>query len=265
MSYTQKLARAKEHFATLEADLGRYIFDDKTYSVRPTQSSDRKKHSFFGTLHEEPPAEWGPLVGDTLHNLRCTLDHIVWELADPAMRGKHTMFPMFTCRDDFSRLVKKGAKKGQPAHGGGLYRLSGVAADPLAIIEAAQPYNWAGDSEHPGEALRILDKIENIDKHRTLHTVGAFTAPEKSDIPIPDGETLSVTLFGGPLAVGKETEVLTLDFSFDPSGMKMEVDLSFTVLFTDTGVVDGTPIDATLSGLISQVEAVTDDLKPYLP
>jgi hypothetical protein len=265
MSYARKLARAKEHFATLDCDLGRYIFDDETYSIRPSQSADRKEHTFFGTLHKEPPAEWGPLIGDTLHNLRCALDHIVWELADTATRGNHTMFPVFTCRDEFFKLRSKGSKKGQPVPGSGLHKLSGVAADPLAIIERAQPYNWTGDATHPGEALRILNEIENIDKHRTLHTVAGFTAPEKTDIPIPNGETLSVKLFTGPLVVGDETKLLTLGYSFDPTGMKMEVKLSFTVLFTDTGEVDGLQLDATLSGLISQVETVTDDLKPYLP
>ena len=45
----------------------------------------------------------------------------------------------------------------------------------------------------------------------------------------------------------------------------MRIHLSFTVLFADTGEIDGTPIDVALPGLVETVRPITNDLDMHLP
>jgi hypothetical protein len=261
MTYAGKLARAEEHFATFNADLDRYIADDETFTVRAEASADGKEHAFLWTLHKDPPAEWSPLIGDVLHNLRCALDHIVWQLADPDVRGKNTMFPIFTDPGEFFRTDKKG----RPGRGSGLRKLEGLLPDPLAIIEAAQPYNWTDGPDHPGEALRVLNEIENIDKHQFLHTAAASGQLERTEFPSLGRATVRVTLNPTLLVVGEETETISIEVPSREAAVDMKVNVSFLVLFADTGEVDGTPVDVALEGLISAVRLITDDLKLHLP
>src|ERR1700683_428548 len=59
----------------------------------------------------DPPVSWSPLMGDILHNLHSTLDHLAWQLAIRRNYGHdlppetRAMFPIF---DKRGRFWKKG-------------------------------------------------------------------------------------------------------------------------------------------------------------
>ncbi|MGZ4337662.1 MAG: hypothetical protein ACXVRZ_04880 [Gaiellaceae bacterium] len=219
-SFDLKFARAQGYFAGLEAKINAYVADVKTFSTRTAVSADGKQHSIMATLHEEPHEEWGLVIGDTLHNLRCALDHIVWQLASPADRGIHTMFPISTDAGDF-RLGRPD-KKGKRSPGrSGLRRIAGVDPGAVAVIEAAQPYQ-------PGPAgfgLNVLNQLENLDKHREIHTVaGVFQDIQPGAFPnLGPQETVAVELWRQVLAVDQEAEVFRLTFPSAKASVDMKV------------------------------------------
>jgi len=61
-------------------------------------------------IKENPPVlEWGVLIGDVLHNLRSSLDHLAYILGgDPPPNEGGSEFPIFWSRTDYR---KKGAPK----------------------------------------------------------------------------------------------------------------------------------------------------------
>ena len=111
------------------------------------------------------------IVGELLHDLRSSLDHLAWILVvenggDPT---QDTRFPIL-------KVAPAANKKGinPPPHVAG-----GASTDALAIIDAAQPYKWGPRfAEHP---LWVLHELWNIDKHR--HIVLKGTAVESFVIP----------------------------------------------------------------------------------
>jgi hypothetical protein len=262
MSHLLKLARAKEHFEALDSDIRRYVFDEETVAIRFVVSKDRKQHSAWARLNHEPPAEWGPLIGDTVHNLRCTLDHIVWQLADPAERGTHTMFPIFTVADQFAETDKKGRATWRS----GLNKLRGVPPDAGALIEASQPYHWDGTGDHPGKALELLNDLENIDKHRTLHFAVGDTRVQTLELPNIGTDGAEATVFPeATVEKGAETEIFRVALPTAEAGMDMKINFTFEVVFGQTGVVDREPVDRLLAALVGTVERLTSDLEPHLP
>ncbi|MGO8905512.1 MAG: hypothetical protein ACLQMH_07815 [Solirubrobacteraceae bacterium] len=113
--------------------------------------------NFLDRDDPEPPLHLGVIVGDILHNLRCVLDHLVWQLVELNGRkpGEHNQFPIF----DTPKAYKEKA---------GRY-LRGVASEHKTLIETFQPYHLDGDPAYHN--LAVLRDLSNIDKHRFVHPV----------------------------------------------------------------------------------------------
>jgi len=107
-------------------------------------------------------------MGDCIHNLRCALDHIAYALVlanngEPTIR---TMFPIYDLPHVYSEQVKT--------------RLAGVAEKPAAFINSVQPYHRGHlHPNHTGTMPWVLDKLENIDKHRRLALLGVIGVVRK--------------------------------------------------------------------------------------
>lgn len=83
-----KLDRAREHLNVLDDLIGAYF---KTHPYRIVGEEARRDGYWYFAVYLEvttyPPDEiWGPIIGDTVHNLRSALDHIAWRLALDAAR-----------------------------------------------------------------------------------------------------------------------------------------------------------------------------------
>jgi hypothetical protein len=113
---------------------------------------------------EPPPLHFGVIVGDYLHNLRCVLDHVIWQLVllngrNPTYRNA---FPICDTREDFEKATKRELRR--------------LADDQLELVAAFQPYHLDGDpKEH---SLAVLRDLSNIDKHRFVHPVVAVPTAE---------------------------------------------------------------------------------------
>lgn len=93
-----KTSRAIEHLETLHRELQEFRQQSRPYAFVVTSSEDRTHHRF--QLHPswdiETTARWAAIVGETVHNLRSALDHLIWECVrlSGGEPGDHTAFPL---------------------------------------------------------------------------------------------------------------------------------------------------------------------------
>jgi hypothetical protein len=93
------------------------------------------------------------LVGDFAHNLRCVLDHIVWQLVTlgkQAIPTERVPWPVLNSPDP-STLGRQ---------------TKGAAAPAVALIESFQPYHAGPDPAYKQHPVWQVHKLDIVDKHR---------------------------------------------------------------------------------------------------
>jgi hypothetical protein len=122
-----------------------------SYPVSPEPNPKRGGHDFRVHVRNQIPDSIGLIFGDFIHNLRASLDNLVYELA---FQNRRTIsFPVYSDRAKFSTEFEP------------LLR-SSVPPEAFQIIERVQPYH-ATDSSDPRVRLGLLNSFWNGDKHRT--------------------------------------------------------------------------------------------------
>ena len=105
------------------------------------------------------------MVGEILFDLRCALDHLVYELhvtryrkLPPDEVERTTMFPIFDKETQFKNI--------------GLKRIKSLSSRDIGAIRQYQPYITRRDKLAKVRGhLQTLERLHNIDKHRKLHVV----------------------------------------------------------------------------------------------
>lgn len=164
-----KLDRAKEHIDALDRELNVFF---ESHSNRQAV-----EYAFDGTWHiirtdpplDEPlPPRISLICGDIIHNIRCALDHLVWQLVlvEGNEPDRWNSFPIYSKAEDFaSRVRSPKDPKRSPLHG------IDPDGEAWALIEGEQPYNrWKLGEDPAGHMLSGLAFFSNVDKHRTLMT-----------------------------------------------------------------------------------------------
>ena len=153
-----KIDRAREHLRDLEALSG---------------GSDHRNAYDFGPTFDplgNAIEDIGPLVvlesripamaGDAIHNLRCALDHLVFQLIEAGVEGGTTRtakpedigFPIFETEQDYtSNRMRK---------------VHGARRQAIAAIDALRPYRGGDD------LLWRLHRLDINDKHQSIISIG---------------------------------------------------------------------------------------------
>lgn len=158
-----KIERANEHLRVLDTETARFYeetaTEGKPYVVESEFRPESSEYVFFINPKREPPLRLGILLGDFAHNLRSALDHLICQLA--LLNGptdcSTTQFPICCKPTRFNELAGNWLK--------------GVSTRHRAAIEEAQPYESGEPEKH---ALAILDWVDRIDKHRSVHPAFGF-------------------------------------------------------------------------------------------
>lgn len=178
----RKIRRARKHLGELDEKI-RVFTNTEPYAVVVEFDTQATKHPVrLRRQGDAAPSPQLPLIaGDAIHNLRTSLDHLVYALGERGGgAGPTTGFPVIKDPKDF-RLKEETLLKGVP-----------VAE--RARIEALQPYNVVydiaqrtsvNDSNLPMVIL-IVNRLNNWDKHRLLLPV-VGVAP--SFVPVLRGIT----------------------------------------------------------------------------
>jgi hypothetical protein len=188
-SHWVKIDRALEHIDALDASVKAWL-GKNPYTVReetgPYVDSDGhhitnlRRHALVLRMREPFPREWSALVGDAVHNLRSSLDHLAFALNAkgyaeanngavlPESPSKASQFPIIGHGDRKRRtsaatILNREARR----------RLQFAHPDALPLVKRVQPYLCAeltggGATTFQRHPLWLVSELDNTDKHREL-------------------------------------------------------------------------------------------------
>lgn len=163
-----KLDRASEHLVALKRGCEVFL-QTKPYYVAAEFEPDEARYAILLRVPRAVPLALSVVVGDFLHDLRSALDQAAWLLA---CRSRPVEF---LWQDNIAPGIAwpfQDAPGKLANHGLGCR----VADDARAVLDRAQPYQGTDRAL----ALKQLDTLWNIDKHRVVH--GGFAIIDTSQI-----------------------------------------------------------------------------------
>jgi hypothetical protein len=188
-----KFLRAVEHAAAFQRSIDAY-FATHSYSVTCAREDER-----WFVLRWRTPAEAPDLVhlalvyGDMLSNLRATLDYLVWQLVLESGNTPHTR-NMFPCVADASTWETVASD-----------RLRGLSDQWRNEIRVWQPFIDPHRTGRPDrDLLAVLDKVNNINKHRVLSASIVRLDAASWDADYEPGTRVETIETIGPAADGVE-------------------------------------------------------------
>jgi hypothetical protein len=229
-SWRLKLKRATEHFDVLDEDIGRFL-KHKTYDIRVTFEPQTQYYIARMRVLVEPDPRWSVTLGDMLHNLRCSLDHILFEDATREM-----------WRTESREMTEGEAKNVQfPIKLGQFNATKKFLSEPmLTLLEQLAPYKRGEMAEWT--PLGAIEWLSNRDKHRALHPAYlSLGSSERASVeldPVPD--LGAITDYEPGIAQGETFKDRTefARFRFERTDPEAKVNVNHT-LPTDICFVDG--------------------------
>jgi len=217
-----RVERAGKHLEELKLLIDRLGRDDNPNDASVQYDPHAGKPIF--TFAPPIPPLASILCGETVYNLRASLDYLIYALAilDTSEIQYGTQFPIDDTEDRFALSVKKG-------------RLKGLNATHVAHIESLQLYKGC---KWPS----VLRDLSNPDKHRELTLVQLH------------GEVIFQLRFGPKAATDMKEAFLSDQLR---GNMKVNPREPYTVKFSD-----GTPVVQTLDELKTQISDLLVQFEP---
>jgi hypothetical protein len=212
-----KIARAWEHRNVLYEEIGpRFFLDEANLIEFAGEFDSESEHYIFKITDapELPRVRLGLLVGDVVHNLRCVLDHLTWQLTLvktggqklTGSRARRARFPIVVEPDEeIEDIVPEEFAKTDA--------LKDVIPAHRAIIESLQPYRRR---EPKRGALTILRILSDRDKHRVITPVLVSTGALQFEKGTVDGFEFDFGHAAEHLEVGTEIARAPLPPLADP-------------------------------------------------
>ena len=255
---TPKVERAREHISALQRELKDFIATDP-YKV--ACKVDGEQRPVYFVLSVEPtPARLPLIAGDAIQNLMCALDHLAYQLvcSDTGDQPPNPNWIYFPIQDDEEKYHAK--KQG---------KIAGASQATVAAIDALKPYKGGN------EDLWMLYRLNNIEKHRLLLTVGSSAGgvhlgSMAARLFEAMGHTEAASKFaamtqyivpadkGFPLKPGFELFKDSPGSKPDPKQKFL-----FDVALSEPGIVEGA-LFKTLTSLTATVEHAVEALTPNL-
>jgi hypothetical protein len=254
---TLKIKRAKEHIADLDREIRRFL-ETKPYKVGTKRDPATRKLIYYLSSVQCTPDSLPLIAGDAVQNLMSALDHLAYQLvmSDTGGNPPNPNWIYFPIADDAAKYEAK--KKG---------KIEGADQKTFDAIDALKPYKGGND------LLWILYRLNNVEKHRLLITVGSMfqsvdlgahiSGMMKKAFPGKDFPTISA--FFKPADVLfplKEGDELLIDAPDAEVNEKME--FRFNVALNEPGIIEGKPLLETLHQLTALVEGIVTALESRL-
>jgi hypothetical protein len=257
-----KVERAQEHLASLSAEVQLYL-ESKPYAVSAKRDPESRRLIYFVASVRPTPQRLSALLGDTIHNLRSALDHLVYQIVwvgTGKSPSSHVYFPIADDRTKYLEQRRRQLKGAQPA--------------AVATLDALNPYKGGNDE------LWQLHKLNNVDKHRVLITAGS--AFQSVNIGAHMGREMRKHLALSPMGE-KFSEMPLLDLFIRPADrmfplkaddelfidgpdaeLNDKLEFRFEVAFGEPGVAFGVPIVETLASLVKLVASIPPKFESHL-
>lgn len=254
----EKFWRAHEHFESLNEEIRALAAGEVHSATFRDELKPHAKNVFCSVVAtvEPPPLRLATIIGDIVHNLRSSLDHLVFELGFLGLGGqvpRRTAYPVCFTRQDWLRPYTQNTL------------LQGVMPHHRAIIYRTQPCYRRKDAPTNPRTVRRrrrrpladLENLWNHDKHRVLQPV--VLAPVKiegtvgaaQDCLIAGLPRLNPKFLGSPLEVG--TEVFATPIR--PTGPEPYVHVQFE-MEAQIGFRNGLEVRETLAHIGTAVSVI---------
>ena len=154
-----KIQRANEHIRELNVEVRAFLdTPPQPYVVDTKRDPESRELIYYvATAAERVPSKIALIVGDVVENLRSALDYLAYQLVlvgSPGIEpGRNVYFP-----------ISENATRYESETPG---KVKGMRKDAIKAIKALKPYRGGND------LLWILHRLNNINKHRAVITVGA--------------------------------------------------------------------------------------------
>lgn len=218
-----KLRRAREHLDAFALDAQLYV--EEAFVTSRFVTDGGRLHEYRVRCVKPPPLIWGALIGDCLHNMRSALDYLVYDLASASVAPRSLVsaersackFPIHHSAASFDNEVAT---------------MPFLSEEIVSRIRGVQPFHRGGGASH-ADPLAILQRLNNQDKHRLLHTTGfalEWSAYNKPTVPH------NPTFHGGRLDHGQRVAIFEFD---DPlPDYDVEFDPRFQVVIESHGLAN---------------------------
>jgi hypothetical protein len=262
-----KLRRAKKHLGEFRREVVRLQERERAYrvSTKIETHNDGDWLVVRGWLPVYNGDRLAAVMGDIIFNARSALDHVYVVLS-----GKpRAQFPFFTAdirKPDFHPTTRQDLSPSRL--NGFLQDTSGMPPDAAAFLEKIHPY-----ATHPqmreSDALAILNRLCNADKHRELVVVSQHICKAKCRVTVNGIEMQSVFLPPQRAADGAIVGI----FPVPPSDAETHVEVTGGIevgLQEPGGIVPAAqPWDFTLPdslvNTVAYVEMVVRKLDSFIP
>jgi hypothetical protein len=248
-----KIERADQHIDCLNTAIKSFV-DTNPYKIATKRDPESRKLIYYIESAQPVPVIVAAIVGDALHCLRDALDHLTQQLylvgtGNAKGYRDQTSFPISPSAKDFkSGLARK---------------IEGMRQDAIDAICALEPY--AGGK---GADLWTLHRLNNIDKHRLILTVGStFNSVDIGAYMMKAmGMAISgMNLFVGaadnlfPLETGKELFIGAPDDEPDEN-----MQFKFDIAVYETGLIEGKPVLETTMQFRDRINGIVEAFRPCL-
>jgi hypothetical protein len=257
---TLKVKRAKEHITELDGEIKRFL-ETKPYKVAVKIDPQTRKPVYCVSSVDPTPQCLPLIAGDIIQNLMSALDHLAYQLvcSDTGDNPPNPNWIYFPIQDDAAKYEAK--KRG---------KIEGARQETFDAIDALKPYKGGND------LLWMLYRLNNIEKHRLLLTVGSHAAGvELSQLMAPRlsrivsaeaieafaklGLYLNPADKGFPLKAGFELYIGGVDEEPNPN-----LQFRFDVALSEPGITESKSLLESLHQLTTLVEGIVKTLTPLL-
>lgn len=172
-----------------------------------------------------PEFEWGVIVADAVHCYRSALDQLITSLwVDKPTNS--TAFPISLEERDWIVEAPR--------------MIWSIPAPYVAVINRAQPYHRGDKEKARDHPLAVLHSLWNLDKHRTIPTIGLV--PNRIDVSVIESPGVTIGEFrpnpGVPLkpgAVIADAKIKSIDPNVPKAYVQVNAHMSGPVGFGDGG------------------------------
>ncbi|MEX0833417.1 MAG: hypothetical protein WD276_06035 [Actinomycetota bacterium] len=249
----EKVERAEKHVADLQAEIQSW-HDSEPYRLFAYDDPESGDKIFAVHVRAYPPARWGAMLGDVVHNLRAALDLLVYELL-----RKHDVEPTIQHAFPISDSAKE-------FESGGLRKVKGVGDEAVQLLKAIKPYRGGND------ALWELHQLDRRDKHRFLVPVGSayrYLTIDGAEM-VKGVPGFSKDLPSLPLNLKPADRLFPVQdgaelFRIAAAGrdqVDMNPKFTFEIAFGEGEIVEGKPLAETLQKYVDVTKGV---LQPFRP
>jgi hypothetical protein len=262
----RRIDRANYHIKELPPFISQFERENPKLGGHGLDPNDPRQIIVVAGRRNEPPPILSIVAGEALYLLRSTLDQIVAALLvsvhGVASASLTDNSSFMICRDDPILNPAKHTAK----HASYWGQVPGISIEARTIINDAQPCKGADEVIRLNHPLAILDRLNNIDKHRNLIGLGHLAALRRVNI----GPTM------GPFILNVHSDALAGTSNYGeaetarvimPTAQPVDMDFesSLEVAFKDIGTGRPEPVIPLLEKLSESVLALVDDFRSNCP